>query len=98
MALKRIEKVGNQLSREYEILFLIKDCENVVHIEVNHTPMQDFFYSKTDQGKLIQNIVFEYVDDNLESLIERTLKVKQALPEKSIKVPFPLFSVTYTSC
>lgn len=52
--------------------------------------MQDFFYSKTDQGKLIQNIVFEYVDDNLESLIERTLKAKQTLPEKSIKVPFPL--------
>lgn len=27
----------------------------------NTLPMQDFFYSKNDQGKLIQNIVFEYV-------------------------------------
>jgi hypothetical protein len=79
VALKRIEKVGNQLSREYEILFMIKDCDNVVHIE-------DFFYSKNDQGKLIQNIVFEFVDDNLESVIERTLKAKQTLPERSIKV------------
>jgi hypothetical protein len=61
-------------------------------------PTQDFFYSKTDQGKLIQNIVFEYVDDNLESLIERTLKAKQTLPERSIKVPPSPRSATSTSC
>lgn len=48
--------------------------------------LQDFFYSKNDQGKLIQNIVFEYVDDNLESLIERTVKSKTTLPERTIKV------------
>jgi len=46
VALKRIEKVGNQLSREYEILFEIKDCDYVVKI-------LDFYYSKTDSGKLI---------------------------------------------
>jgi hypothetical protein len=34
VALKRIEKVGNQLSSEYEILFELKDCENVVQILV----------------------------------------------------------------
>lgn len=34
-ALKRIEKVSNQLSREYEILNLIKGCRNVVKIEVS---------------------------------------------------------------
>lgn len=48
--------------------------------------LQDFFYSKNDQGKLIQNIVFEYVDDNLESLIERTVKSKSILAERTIKV------------
>ena len=32
VALKRIEKVSNQLSREYEILHLIKGCRNVVKI------------------------------------------------------------------
>jgi glycogen synthase kinase 3 beta len=58
VALKRIEKVGNQLSREYEILESIKDCENVVRMEVDLSVIQDFFYSKNDQGKLIQNIVF----------------------------------------
>ena len=35
VALKRIEKVGNQLSREYEILFDIKDCDYVVKILVS---------------------------------------------------------------
>lgn len=34
VALKRIEKVGNQLSREYEILHMIKNCPNVVQIQV----------------------------------------------------------------
>lgn len=46
MAWKRIQKVGKKLSREYEILFDIKDHENVVKL-------LDFFYSKTDSGKLI---------------------------------------------
>ena len=34
VALKRIEKVGNQLSREYEILHMIKGVPNVVQMEV----------------------------------------------------------------
>lgn len=59
VAWKRIQKVGKKLSREYEILFEIKDHANVVKL-------LDFFYSKTDSNKLIQNIIFEYVEDNLE--------------------------------
>ena len=39
VALKRIEKVGNQLSREYEILFELKNCDHVVKILV-----ADFIY------------------------------------------------------
>ena len=35
--MKRIEKVGDQLSREFEILFEIKDCDNVVKILVIYT-------------------------------------------------------------
>lgn len=35
VALKRIEKVGTSLSREYEILFDLKDCENIVQILVS---------------------------------------------------------------
>jgi len=37
VALKRIEKVGTQLSREYEILFELRDCEHVVKILVTIT-------------------------------------------------------------
>lgn len=35
---------------------------------------KEIFYSRNDQNKLIQNMVFEFVEDNLESLIERNLK------------------------
>ena len=45
----------------------------------------DFFYSRTDQNKLIQNIVFEYVEDNLENLLERTIKAKRSIDELQIK-------------
>ena len=40
VALKRVEKVGTQLSREYEILFELKDCDNVVQILVKHTTLK----------------------------------------------------------
>lgn len=38
VALKRTMKVGNVVSREYEVLTLLKDCTNVVQL-------LDFFYS-----------------------------------------------------
>ena len=67
VALKRIEKVGKSQSREYEILFDVKNCDHVVKI-------LDFYYSKNDQAKQIQNIVFEYMEDNLENMIQTRLK------------------------
>lgn len=48
--------------------------------------MQDFFYSRNDQNKLIQNMVFEFVDDNLESLVERNVKAHTRIPEIDVKV------------
>lgn len=33
--------------------------------------MLDIFYTKNDEGKIAQNLVFEYCDDNLEDLIRR---------------------------
>ena len=33
-------------------------------------PYQDFYYSRNNQNKLIQNIVFEYMEDNLENMIQ----------------------------
>ena len=49
---------------------------------------QDFFYTKNDQSKLIQNIVFEFVDDNLESVIERKIKEDKLIPQIQVKVIF----------
>lgn len=34
VALKRVEKVGAQLSREYEILFELRNCDHIVQILV----------------------------------------------------------------
>jgi glycogen synthase kinase 3 beta len=42
VALKRIEKVGEQLSREFEILLDIKDCNNVVTILVCFLEIFDY--------------------------------------------------------
>lgn len=78
VALKRIEKVGATLSREYQILWDLKNCENIVQI-------LDFFYSKTEGNKLIQNIVFEFMSDNLENMLQNYIKTKQDFTEKSIK-------------
>lgn len=48
------------------------------------------FYSKNNQNKLIQNMVFEFVDDNLESLIERNVKAQTRIEETVIKVDVPV--------
>lgn len=47
---------------------------------------KDFYYSKTESGKLIQNIVFEYMEDNLESMLSDYIKNKKLFSEKQVKV------------
>ena len=54
VAIKRTHKVGTKLSREYQILSELKNCEQCVQ-------MLDTFYTVNDDGKVIQNVVFEYV-------------------------------------
>ena len=54
VAIKRTHKVGKKISREYQILTELKDCEHIVK-------MLDTFYTINDDGKVIQNVVFEYV-------------------------------------
>jgi serine/threonine protein kinase len=62
VALKRTTKAGEFVSREYEILELLKGCENCIQV-------LDIFYSKSDDEKLAQNLVFEFCSNNLESMI-----------------------------
>lgn len=59
VALKRTQKVGNKVSREFEVLSLAKGCPNVVQ-------MVDFFYSLDAKKRMIQNIVLEFCDMSLE--------------------------------
>ena len=54
VAIKRTHKVGSKLSREYQVLADLRECEQCVK-------MLDTFYTVNDDGKVIQNVVFEYV-------------------------------------
>ena len=78
VAIKRTHKVGPKLSREYEILSELKDCDYVVKL-------LDTFYSVNDDGKVIQNLVFEYVDRSLEKYMDEFRKKKQFIPIEKIK-------------
>ena len=62
VAVKRTTKAGEYVSREFEVLSKLKECENVVR-------MLDIFYSMNDEGKTAQNLVFEYCSTNLEAVI-----------------------------
>ena len=81
VAIKRTHKVGKKLSREYQVLAEIKDCEDVVK-------MDKVFYSINDKGQIVQNTVFEYVDGSLETFITKTLENRQFIPQERIKVNF----------
>ena len=48
--------------------------------------IQDFYYSRNNQNKLIQNIVFEFMDDNLEAMIQKKIREVQNFTEMEIKL------------
>jgi serine/threonine protein kinase len=59
VAVKRTQKVGSFVSREYEILKEMLGCPNVIQ-------MLDFYYSKDTKQRLIQNTVLEFCESSLE--------------------------------
>ena len=79
VAIKRTHKVGTKLSREYEILSQIKDCEYAVKL-------LDTFYTVNDDGKIIQNLVFEYVNRSLEKYMDEYREKKKFIPIEKIKL------------
>jgi len=79
VAIKRTHKVDKKLSREYEILSKIKDCDYVVKL-------LDAFYSVNNDGKIIQNLVFEFVSLNLQTYIDNHLNKKKHIPIDKIKL------------
>ena len=78
VAIKRTHKVGTKLSREYEILYEIKDCPYIVKL-------LEVFFTTNDDKKVIQNLVFEYVPNSLEKFIENYNLGKKHIPMEKIK-------------
>jgi serine/threonine protein kinase len=66
------------VSREYEVLSKLRECENVVR-------MLDIFYSKSEEGKMAQNLIFEYCSKNLEDIITEHKSGNSKIPMEQIR-------------
>ena len=73
VAVKRTQKAGNVVSREYEVMSLLKGETNVVQLV-------EFFYSLDQKQRLIQNIVMEYCESSLEDQLRIAEKTKEPIP------------------
>ena len=67
VAIKRSQKVGSKVSREFEVLSELQGKPNVIQLI-------DFFYSLDTKERLIQNSVFEFCDKNLEDVLKEAEK------------------------
>jgi glycogen synthase kinase 3 beta len=76
--LKRTQKAGNIISREFEILDMLRGKQNVVQL-------LDFFYSIDIQQRIIQNTVLEFCDMNLEDVMKNLDVTKDFIPMATIK-------------
>jgi serine/threonine protein kinase len=79
VALKRTQKAGNVISREYEILQALKGVPNVVQL-------LDFFYTLDSKNRIIQNSVFEFCDRSLEDVIKNLERKNSYLDIKDVKM------------
>jgi serine/threonine protein kinase len=66
------------VSREYEVLNKLRNCENVVR-------MLEIYYSKSEDGKTAQNIIFEYCSKNLEDVITEHKEKQMRIPIEKVK-------------
>jgi len=64
VAIKRSQKVGNKISREFEVLTALQGKPNVIQL-------LDFFYTVDTKDRLIQNAVFEFCHESLEDVLKR---------------------------
>lgn len=78
VALKRTQKAGNIVSREYEVLSLLSECPNVVNL-------LDFFYSVDKKHRIIQNTVMEFCQCSLEDRIKMASDSRKSMPFVEIK-------------
>lgn len=78
VAVKRTTKAGEYVSREYEVLDKLRECRNVIR-------MLDIYYSKNEEGKTAQNIIFEFCKTNLEEVIQTSKEKKVYIDMADIK-------------
>ena len=76
VAVKRTQKAGEYVSREYEVLNKLRECKNVVK-------MLEIYYSTSHDGKTAQNLVFEFCHKNLEEIIQETKKMRSKAAEEN---------------
>ena len=78
VAIKRVRKAERKVSRECQILTMLKSKTKCVQ-------MKDVFYTQDEQEKLTQNFVFEYVPDSLEDFIKSHRSQKKHMSIQTIK-------------
>lgn len=78
VAIKRTSKSGEYVSREFEVLDKLRDCENVVQL-------LNIYYSKNEEGKVVQNLVFEFCNSNLEEAIQDAKEKHKMIAMNDIK-------------
>ena len=66
------------VSREYEVLTLLKGAPNVIQ-------MHEFFYSMDHKQRIIQNIVMEFCDKSLEDVLKQVVTNKRPIPMEHVK-------------
>lgn len=78
MAVKRTTKAGEYVSREFEVLDRLRDCKNVIKL-------LDIYYSKNEEGKTAQNLIFEFCKTNLEEIIQDSKKKELYIPVAEVR-------------
>jgi len=78
VAVKRTQKAGEFVSREYEVLKKLKDCRHVVQ-------MLEIYYSRSEDNKTAQNLVFEFCKKNLEEEIQEHKKANKLITIEKVK-------------
>lgn len=78
VAIKRTSKSGEYVSREFEVLDRLRGCQNVVQL-------LNIYYSKNEEGKVVQNLVFEFCSQNLEEIIQTAKENRRLIPMDDIK-------------
>lgn len=78
VACKRTTKAGKYVSREFEVLDKLTECPNVIK-------MLDIFYSRNEEGKMAQNLIFEFCSSNLEEVIQRHKDQQMYIPMQQIR-------------